>query len=212
MKYTQDGTLLAVASSGGQIYIHDAKDHYSLKTTTREYIPQTLISSQAEPPHSAAWTSIRQRGCVRQSAIMSTFCKIGVAGLSLTSNGRNGIARGCVRSVFTSTFSSTSEHTRFFFPTKVFEYCQCLHRRVHMYISLARGIVKGEGANGRYNPYVTSQKSIPVLRDNRIRANEARRKWCEPPPPYPSSPLLPPFPPLPPLRRAVLTSNVYSHA
>ncbi|CAM9225273.1 unnamed protein product, partial [Laminaria digitata] len=36
MKYTQDGTLLAVASSGGQVYIHDAKDHYSLKTTTRE--------------------------------------------------------------------------------------------------------------------------------------------------------------------------------
>lgn len=37
MKYTEDGALLAVASSGGQIYVHNAKDHYSLEATTCEY-------------------------------------------------------------------------------------------------------------------------------------------------------------------------------
>lgn len=36
MKYSEDGRLLAVASSGGQIYIHDAMDHYALKATTSE--------------------------------------------------------------------------------------------------------------------------------------------------------------------------------
>ncbi|CAM9684091.1 unnamed protein product, partial [Hapterophycus canaliculatus] len=34
MKYTKDGALLAVASSSGHVYIHDATDHYSLKATT----------------------------------------------------------------------------------------------------------------------------------------------------------------------------------
>lgn len=42
MKYTEDGALLAVASSGGQIYVHDATEHYSLKATTREQ--QQLLS------------------------------------------------------------------------------------------------------------------------------------------------------------------------
>ncbi|CAM9158545.1 unnamed protein product, partial [Scytosiphon promiscuus] len=34
MKYTKDGSLLAVASSSGHVYIHNAMDHYSLKATT----------------------------------------------------------------------------------------------------------------------------------------------------------------------------------
>ncbi|CAM9247319.1 unnamed protein product, partial [Ectocarpus sp. 12 AP-2014] len=36
MKYSKDGALLAVATSGGQIYVHDAADHYSLKSSTSE--------------------------------------------------------------------------------------------------------------------------------------------------------------------------------
>lgn len=36
MKYSDDGHLLAVASSGGLVYVHDATDHYSLKATIGE--------------------------------------------------------------------------------------------------------------------------------------------------------------------------------
>lgn len=37
MKFTKDGSLLAVAASSGEIYIHNATDHYSLKATTSEF-------------------------------------------------------------------------------------------------------------------------------------------------------------------------------
>lgn len=53
MKYTKDGALVAVASRGGQVYIHDAKDHYSLKTTTGECVPQKILSPRAKSSYSA---------------------------------------------------------------------------------------------------------------------------------------------------------------
>lgn len=36
IKYAADGSLMAVASSGGQIYLYDASDHYRLRATTGE--------------------------------------------------------------------------------------------------------------------------------------------------------------------------------
>ncbi|CAM9452368.1 unnamed protein product, partial [Discosporangium mesarthrocarpum] len=36
MKYSRDGSILAVACSNGQIFFHDPKDHYCLKATTGE--------------------------------------------------------------------------------------------------------------------------------------------------------------------------------
>eukprot|EP00752_Nemacystus_decipiens_P008508 g7598.t1 len=36
MKFTKDGALLAVAANSGEIYIHDATDHYNLKATTKK--------------------------------------------------------------------------------------------------------------------------------------------------------------------------------
>ena len=50
MKYSQDGALLAVAASSGEIYIHDAADHYSLKTTTSEFKGREAIAALYIPP------------------------------------------------------------------------------------------------------------------------------------------------------------------
>lgn len=47
MKYSKDGALLAVAASSGEVYIHDAADHYSLKTTTSE---SAAALSPDQPP------------------------------------------------------------------------------------------------------------------------------------------------------------------
>ncbi|CAB1119500.1 unnamed protein product [Ectocarpus sp. CCAP 1310/34] len=45
MKYSKDGALLAVATSSGQIYVHDAADHYSLKCTTKKLEDVSSITS-----------------------------------------------------------------------------------------------------------------------------------------------------------------------
>lgn len=53
MKYSEDGRFLAVASSGGPVYVHDVTDHYSLKATTgttRTNVTMCL-SSRSRPRH-----------------------------------------------------------------------------------------------------------------------------------------------------------------